>query len=207
MPGFFNTILDMLSYKEPQTEELGFELLEDENKGVEQEETQNASNTEQKNDKQPQDETLKQSNIRQQGSTLQQSNTQSKKNISSKQPLTVEEWNVGRKNESTEGVCRPQNNTDIISTELCVNLETIRQKFLMPKNQDVIIREFKIGRKVKAIFAYIDGMMDKQTLNLAIFPQLMSRDVFNELGKEHLTDYLIENILAVHDVRKTIRNI
>jgi len=113
---------------------------------------------------------------------------------SPKHPLTVEEWNEGRKAENTE---------DIVSTELRANLEVIRQKFLMPKNRDIIIREFKIGRKVKAFMVYIDGMMDKQTLNLSIFPQLMSGDVFEELGEECPVNYLMENILTVHDVRKT----
>ena len=195
--------MDMLSYKEPKNKERGFELLEEENEDVEQEEAQNASNTEQKNDKQSQDDTSKQSNTQKQGSTREQSNTRSKKNISSKQPLTVEEWNIGRIIENTEGVCQPPSNTDIISTELCANLATIRQKFLMPKNRDIIIREFKVGRKVKAFMAYIDGMIDKRTINLAILPQLMSREVFEELGEECPADYLMENILAVHDVRKT----
>jgi spore germination protein KA len=208
VPGFFKTIMDFLSYKEPKNEELGFELLEDENEGIEQE-AQDASNAGQQNGKQPQDNTPKQSNTQQQintqqrGSTQQQNNTQNKKNKSGKQPLTVEEWNVSRKTENSEDVCQPKTNTDIISTELCVNLATIRQKFLMPKNQDVIIREFKIGRKVKAFMAYIKGMMDKQTLNLSILPQLMSKDVFEELGEECHADYLIENVLTVHEVKKT----
>lgn len=109
-------------------------------------------------------------------------------NKSPKQPLAVEE-------EDAE--------SNIVSTELSVNLEVIKQKFLTSKNQDVIIREFRIGRKIKAFMAYIDGMMDKQTLNLSILPQLMSRDALKELGEESPTDYLMENILAVHDVRKT----
>jgi hypothetical protein len=67
------------------------------------------------------------------------------------QPLTVEQENA---------------DSNVVSTELCVNLEVIKQKFLISKNQDVIIREFRIGRKIKAFMAYIDGMMDKQTLNL-----------------------------------------
>lgn len=95
------------------------------------------------------------------------------------------------------------NTTDIISTELSVNLEVIRQKFLMAKNQDVIIREFRIGRKLKAFISYVEGMVDKQTLNLSIFSQLMSKDVFEGLGEECPVDYLIENILTVHELRKS----
>jgi len=180
VPGFLKTITDMLTYKELKNKERGFELLEDEAQSAPQ-----------------------QSNAQQQGSSGQQNSTQSKKNKSSRHPLTVEEWNGGRKAENTEDVCQAPDNTDIISTELQANLEVIRQKFLMPKNRDIIIREFKIGRKIKAFMAYIDGMTDKQTLNLSILPQLMSRDVFEELGEECPADYLMENILAVHDVRKT----
>ncbi len=180
MPGFFKTISDMLTYKEPKNKELGFELLEDE--------AQSAP---------------KQSNAQRQDSSGQQNSTQNQRGKSSRHPLTVEEWNGGRKAENTEDAGQAPNNTDIVSTELKVNLEVIRQKFLMPKNRDIIVREFRIGRKVKAFMVYIDGMMDKQTLNLSILPQLMSRDVFEGLGEECPVDYLMENILAVHDVRKT----
>lgn len=107
--------------------------------------------------------------------------------------------------EGVEAENTPQaaNASDAISPELHVNLETIRQKFLISKNQDVIIREFKIGRKLRAYMAYIDGMVNKQTLDLSIFPQLMSRDVFEELEKECPVDYLIENILTVHEVKRS----
>ena len=180
MPGFLKTISDMLTYKEPKNKERGFELLEDE--------AQSAP---------------KQSNAQRQDSSGQQNSTQNQRGKSSRNPLTVEEWNGGRKAENTEDVCQAPNNTNIMSTKLCENLEAIKQKFLMPKNRDIIVREFRIGRKVKAFMVYIDGMMDKQTLNLSILPQLMSRDVFEELGEECPVDYLMENILAVHDVRKT----
>ncbi len=102
--------------------------------------------------------------------------------------MTVEKWNENRKNENTANGCQPDNNSDTISNELCVNLETFRQKSSRPKNQDIVIREFKIGRKVKAFIAYIDGMTDKKILNLAIFPQLMAKDVFEEFGGENLID-------------------
>lgn len=138
MLDYIKTITDMFLYSEPKNKERGFELPEDENEGIEVENTRQSANS-----------------------------------------------------------------TDIISTELSVNLEVIRQKFLMAKNQDVIIREFRIGRKLKAYMAYIDGMVDKQTLNLSIFSQLMSKDVFEGLGEECPVDYLIENILTVHEVKKS----
>ena len=62
------------------------------------------------------------------------------------QPLTVEQENA---------------DSNVVSTELCVNLEVIKQNSSY-QNQDVIIREFRIGRKIKAFMAYIDGMMDSR---------------------------------------------
>ena len=186
-------------YKEPKNEELGFELLEGENEGSEKGNLQNDYS----GGANPSAGNQKQGSTRQQYNPEQQGNTQNRKRISGKEPLSVDEWNESRKTDNTENICLPQNNSDTISTELCVNLETIRQKFLMPKNQDIIIREFKIGRKVKAFMAYVEGMMDKNTLNLAIFPKLMSKDVFEELGEEYPVDYLIDNVLTVHSVRKT----
>lgn len=204
MPGFFKQIASMFTYKEPKNEELGFELLEGENEGVEQD-PQNASNANKnQNEKTQQENNNKQkSSTRQQKNSEQQSNSNNQKKRMSKPPLTVEEWNESRKTENgqNENPCEPMNNTDDISTELCANLETIKQKFLVPKNQDISIREFKIGRKVKAFIVYMDGMVDKKTLNLAIFPPLMSKDIFDELCEECPVDYLLENVLTVHSLR------
>lgn len=158
MPGFLATIGSLFLYKEPKNEELGFELLEDENEGNEE------NNTENKNKKS--------------SAALDES-------------------------QKSENSSPPKNNSDTISKQLSVNLETINQKFAIPKNQDVIIREFKVGRKVKAFILFIEGMVDKQTLNLAIFPQLMAKDVLDELGSENTIDYLMDNVLTVNKVEKT----
>ncbi|NJD01165.1 MAG: spore germination protein [Ruminiclostridium sp.] len=216
VPGLLKTILKSVLYKEPNNEELGFELLEGENEGVEQESPQNASgkgdqkaSTGQRDDSRQQGNAEQKRNDRQQSDTNHQGDKKMQGNIKTqrknfrKQPLKVDEWNGNRKTENTGNTCKPQNNSDILSTELCSNLETIRQKFLIPKNQDVITREFKIGRKIKAFMVYVEGMIDKNTMNLAIFPHLMSKDVFEEIGEDCPVDYLMENVLTVHNVRKT----
>lgn len=204
MPGLIKTIGSLLTYKEPKNEELGFEILEDENEGIEQENAQPASaaNNNQKGNTQQKNNTQQQSNT-QQNITQQKGSTQNEKKKSGKTPLKVDEWNDNKKNEKSENACQPPNNPETVSNELCANLATIRQKFDMPKNHDIIIREFKIGRKIKAFMVYIDGMVDKQTLNLAIFPQLMAKDIYEELGGECPVDYLMENILTVHSVNKS----
>jgi len=101
-----------------------------------------------------------------------------------------------------ENTSESQKNVDTVSNELSINLETIKQKFGIPQNQDFIIREFKIGRKLKAFIVYIEEMVDKKTLNLSILPHLMAKDVLDDLFKEYAVDYLIENILTVHSLQK-----
>ena len=95
-----------------------------------------------------------------------------------------------------------EKDADAVSSDLAKNLEIVKQKFLMPKNQDVITRELRIGRKVKAFMVYLDGMSDQQTLNRVILPTLMSRDACDESMDKLSADYLIENILPVHGVKK-----
>jgi len=134
----------------------------------------------------------------------QKNNTRREKSSSRSTPLTIEEWNKKRKVQE-ETVCQPQSNSDAISSELCVNLEKIKQRFLMHKNQGIIIREFNIGKKTNAFIAYIKGMVDKQTLNLAIIPQLMSKEAADENNgsdDQCTIDYLVKNVLAVHNLTR-----
>lgn len=193
MSGFIKQIGSFFSYKEPKNEELGFELLEDEKEDIAQDQNENSKELQRKKD--------------QQIETAQQLNKKNEKKKSGKQPITVDEWNESRKAERTEsdGTYQPQNNSDNISTELSINLETIKQSFHIPQNQDIIIREFKIGRKIKAIMVYLQGMMDKNTIDLAILPKLMAKDIFDDLGEENKVDYLIENVLSVHSVKKSYK--
>lgn len=203
MKELLKQIGSFFTYNEPKNEELGFELLEDENEDsrLTDENNQNAPNT---RDNQKADQQQQNYNPEMQSQTIKHSNEQnSKKSI--KQPKTVEKWNENRRSESTanKNTCKPQNNTDVISTQLCENLATIKQKFHMPQNQDIVIREFKVGRKIKAFMAYMLGMVDKKTIDLAILPKLMAKDTFDELDEEYPVDYLIDNILSVHSVKKS----
>ena len=73
-----------------------------------------------------------------------------KKEKTKKTPLSIEDWNR-EKNPDKQGA---------ISTDLNINLSKIKEEFLVPKNADVVIREFKIGRKVDAFIVFVDGMAD-----------------------------------------------
>ena len=162
MAGF----MKLFSYKEPKNQEMGFELLENENEGTQQEKV---------------------------GKDPSTSNTHQKKWA----PLLAK-WTDKTKKEKSA-----PSREDQMSSDITKNLETIRKNFLMPKNKDINIRELRIGRKYKAFVVYIEGMVDKKTLNLSIFPQLMEKNVFDELGKENPLDFLMQNVLTVHMVRRT----
>ncbi len=177
MAGFLKSAGSFLLYKEPKNTELGFELLE-----TAQEKTG------QDGDGPPTP----------QKPLPPQAHTQKKK--TSKAPLSVPEWNESRKAESE--YCVPSGSDDV-SGKLCVSLETIKQKFLIPKNQDIVIREFKIGRKLEAFIAYVDGMVDKQILNLSLFPSVMDKAALDGFEGGSAADYLTDNVLPVHSVSKS----
>ena len=70
MSGLLKSFISLFIYKEPKNQELGFELLEDQNEGIEQQETQPVT-----------------------ANSPQKNNTKKEKNNIKNTPLTVEEWN------------------------------------------------------------------------------------------------------------------
>ena len=49
-----------------------------------------------------------------------------------------------------------ENDIDV-SCSIEENIKTLKDIFHLPVNQDVIIREFKIAREIKACVVFIDG--------------------------------------------------
>lgn len=101
--------------------------------------------------------------------------------------------------------CQPPKNPEFLSASLCDNMKTIKQKFHMPRNQDIFIRAFKIGWKLNACLCYVEGMVDKNTLNESVFPRLMNKDILVDFGRRCPVDVLLENVLAVYKVTKLKR--
>lgn len=92
---------------------------------------------------------------------------------------------------------------EVISTDLNINIQNIKQKFSLPKNQDIVIRNLKIGRKLSACLVFVEGMIDKQLINISLLPRLMSEDILCDMKKkENAVDFLMENVIAVHDICK-----
>jgi spore germination protein KA len=89
-----------------------------------------------------------------------------------------------------------------ISPNLMSNIERMKKEFNMPKNQDVVIREFKVARMINAFILYINGMVDKNNVNDFILRQLMMPEHFIDLEVGCSIDYIIDNILSINIVKK-----
>ncbi|MEA4846769.1 MAG: spore germination protein [Clostridiaceae bacterium] len=91
---------------------------------------------------------------------------------------------------------------DTVSEDLRANMERMKQEFNIPKNKDIIIREFKVARKINAFILYIDGMVNKNTVNNLILKQLMSPVHFLDFKEGSNLDYIIDNVLSLNRVIK-----
>lgn len=90
-----------------------------------------------------------------------------------------------------------------VSEKLEINLKKIQEEFVTHKNSDLIIRQFMIDKKHKAFIVFIDGMVDRDTINNYILRQLMMPNLFENTNTvKDLIEYIEENVLAVHDTKK-----
>ncbi|MGE5631742.1 MAG: spore germination protein [Caulobacteraceae bacterium] len=182
MAGLFKAFKNLFTYKEPKEPEGEFELLEDENEGIERENNQiNWQKIEEKACGSGKDE-----------------NT-----TANKPPLTVDEWNKAKKQEKQQncpGIQTAKNN--MVAPKLTVNIEFIKQKFNMPKNQDIILRDFNIAQKIEACLVFVDGMVDKTVINQFILPQLMNPEYFRSFSGDCPLDYIVKNVISVNQVTK-----
>lgn len=103
-----------------------------------------------------------------------------------------------------------------ISKDLKKNADKLEFEFNIPTNQDVVIREFLIKGIKKAFIIYVDGMIDKDSVNEYILKQLMLSTKTEgpdnneeqsikekQLNKEEINiDYICNNLLAINQIKK-----
>lgn len=85
-----------------------------------------------------------------------------------------------------------------ISASLIENKATLARLYHLPQNMDLQIREFELKGKlpVKIMLGYIDGMVDKQLLTLALLQPLMLFEYESEgLVGEKLVDKMVNNLI------------
>lgn len=182
MLNMLTKIIRIFTYTRPKNEE-GFELLEDEyEKGT----TRQIESSEYEED-------------------IKQNEQKDKKQVNTKKkPLIIGNW----KNEQKSNTKDKSNSTQNVSVstvykDLEYNKKYIEESFSMPRNQDVVIREFKIARKTKAFLIFVDGMVDKTSINQFILPQLMNPDNFKDSSNRSLIDYIMDNVLSITQLTKT----
>jgi len=64
---------------------------------------------------------------------------------------------------------------ETVSARLDENLNHLRRLFRLPLNSDIVVREFRVGSSpaVRAALVFIEGLVDKDQLNLAVLQPLM----------------------------------
>ncbi|MDS1030310.1 spore germination protein [Bacillota bacterium LX-D] len=136
-----------------------------------------------------------------------------------KRPIRAKEWrrvkDIGKKQQQPwkkekqqpkqEDQQRPKKQTqDEISVDIDVSLEILKREFSIPGNADVVIREFKINKQIKAFVIYIDGMADRNTINDFILRQLMDAELFKDYQGENVIRYINDNVLPVSQAKKLL---
>ncbi len=91
-----------------------------------------------------------------------------------------------------------------ISVNIEENIKYIKLKFNSPVNKDIVIRELMVAKKYKAFIAYIDGMVDRITINNFILRALMVNDEkFHEDSDDKCKlDFILSNILQTNQAKK-----
>ncbi|SFQ22698.1 spore germination protein [Caldicoprobacter faecalis] len=90
----------------------------------------------------------------------------------------------------------------MVAPNIAVNIEYVKQKFSVPKNQDIVIREFNVAKRIKAFLVFVDGMMDKTVINQFVLPQLMDTANFKDFSQEDILDYIIRNVISIYQVSR-----
>jgi len=95
-----------------------------------------------------------------------------------KKPVPVSEINK-EKDKGNETDSRNVMNRKV-SRNIDENIDLIKTVFNSDKNKDIIIREFKIGGKLRAFISFIDGMADRTTINDFILKPLLENREYSE---------------------------
>lgn len=84
----------------------------------------------------------------------------------------------------------------LVAPDLTVNKEIIEKIYVLPKNKDIVIRDFfiQLDRPIAAFAVFIEGISDRKTLNDNVLKPLMLQN--NLIGKTNagdIAEYLKKN--------------
>lgn len=88
----------------------------------------------------------------------------------------------------------------LICSSLDENVKIIEKLYGLPDNKDIIMRSFEIRgpEPQKAMLVYLDGMVDKQILNLTVIQPLMYFSQLKATSAERLLDVLVNEYLPAN---------
>lgn len=111
---------------------------------------------------------------------------------------------IDRKNEAGEN-SKDENKPSEISKKLSENLAHIKKVYNIPKNGDVILREFDIIVKEKVISAFavfIDGMTDRKVINDNILQPLMLLSSLDIKDKDaDIAEYVHKHLIPQNQLK------
>jgi spore germination protein KA len=111
-----------------------------------------------------------------------------------KKPKTFEEL----KNKDTESTA---NNEDAVSKEAAVNIKNIEKEFNFPKNKDIVIRSLSVMGKHKCFIFYIEGLVDRVTVNNSILKPLLNNDKFSVDMEGALFEHVYYNVIETNQLK------
>ncbi len=113
-----------------------------------------------------------------------------------KKPLPVEK--LGKVNEETI----IQASEECISNDIENNINYIEKSFNYPQNKDIVVRKLRVAGRYDAFIFYIEGMVDRVTVNNSIIKPLLDNSKFTDTQEENLLDYIIECVIETNQLKK-----
>lgn len=133
-----------------------------------------------------------------------QGNTNTKENKQRlKKPLRANKFLLSRKKSQKKDEEPFMLEKLLVSPSLETNRGYLEKIYSLPKNKDIILRDFYIALHppLKAFILFIDGLSDKEIINNAILKSLMVLlDEKEKVEEGNLAEYIKEHLLPGHDV-------
>ncbi len=85
-----------------------------------------------------------------------------------------------------------------VFSKLCDNRDYIKERFSVPTNSDVVIRELELLGDTKAFIVFFDGMCDGVNINNGVIKPLLEIPLFSE-DSAYLTEDIVLKQLLVHN--------
>lgn len=126
-------------------------------------------------------------------------------NKPNKMPGKAKPISVGKPQKEHKQSQKGPNLTDQISDDITVNLEYMKNRFSIPINCDIILREFSINYKNKLIPAFImffDGMTDRAIINGSILRPLMVDSIMEIVEYEsNIQNFILRQLLPHNQIK------